>query len=141
MACQIPEIGRWECYPTGMLTSMRKSRKIWGGTALVPLLVVGGFLVWVWQPWNPITRGNCRRINRGMTMEEVKAILGEPTSTHNQGRVAKWRDGDGNWIIVLFDNNLVKLHKCDFGDGDPGRPRKFRKRVRDWLGWDGPPFK
>jgi hypothetical protein len=124
-----------------MVASMKKSGKICRWTALVLLLALGGFLVWIWEPWNAITRDNFRRIHRGMPMEEVEAILGEPSSTQNQGRVRKWRDSDGNWIIVLFENNLVTMHKCDFGDEHPGRKRSFRGRVRDWLGWGGRPFK
>jgi hypothetical protein len=135
-----------------MLACMKRSRKIWLGVFIALVLAVGGFFVWAWEPWNPITRGNCLRVERGMTMDEVTDILGEPTRVtgpvkadlphFDHASIAEWHDDNDNKIYVYFDRNgLVKRRFCDYGDDDPGKHRTFRERVRRWLGWDGPPMK
>ncbi len=59
---------------------MRTSRKILLGPPLVLVLAAGGIAVWVWEPWNPIRESACRHITKGMTWDQVEAVLGKPTT-------------------------------------------------------------
>jgi hypothetical protein len=79
------------------------------GNALLGLCL--GAALWA---CSPINQGNFDKIQNGMTMEQVKAILGEPTESSSlglgplSGTAAVWKGGNGT-ITVQFINNKVKL--------------------------------
>jgi hypothetical protein len=62
-----------------------------------------------------INQENYAKIQNGMTMEEVKAILGEPTESNTtgisviSGTAATWKSSDGASINIKFLNDKVKL--------------------------------
>jgi len=62
-----------------------------------------------------INQENYAKIQNGMTMEEVKAILGEPTESKTagvaslSGTSAVWESDEDVTINIKFVNNKVKL--------------------------------
>ncbi len=62
-----------------------------------------------------INQENYAKIQNGMTMEEVKAILGEPTESNTtgiavlSGTAATWTNSDGVSINIKFLNDKVKF--------------------------------
>jgi hypothetical protein len=62
-----------------------------------------------------INQENYAKIQNGMTMEEVKAILGEPTTSSTSGigplsgTSAIWKSRDGTSISINFVNSKVLL--------------------------------
>ena len=62
-----------------------------------------------------INKENYAKIQNGMTMEEVKAILGETTESKTagigplSGTSAVWKSYDGVTISIKFVNSKVKL--------------------------------
>jgi PBP1b-binding outer membrane lipoprotein LpoB len=68
-----------------------------------------------------INEENYKKVQEGMTMEQVKAILGEPTDASTKGvsipmagslsgTLATWKSSDGKITIELtFVNDKVKL--------------------------------
>jgi hypothetical protein len=63
-----------------------------------------------------ITQENYDKIQNGMTMEQVVAILGEPTSNDSvdlggliSGKTAKWQADNGTTISVQFFQGAVKF--------------------------------
>jgi hypothetical protein len=77
-------------------------------------LVCAGFLVvcaclalgiYSLVPMQGITKRNFDRIEKGMTMEEVKAILGEPRDGDDKGFI--WRRADGTHVFVMLKDGKV----------------------------------
>ena len=62
-----------------------------------------------------INQENYQKIQNGMTLEEVKAILGEPTDVQTagigglSGTSAVWKNKEGAKIDIKFVNNKVQL--------------------------------
>jgi len=62
-----------------------------------------------------INEQNYTQIQNGMTMEQVKAILGEPTESETlgigplSGTRAIWKDSSGTSININFLNGKVQL--------------------------------
>jgi hypothetical protein len=63
---------------------------------------------------NKVTQDNFSKIQDGMTMEQVSAIIGAPTKTESvgvgplSGTTAEWINGD-NTISIQFLNKQVRL--------------------------------
>ncbi len=111
--------------------------------------------------WRPgLTEANVRRIRDGMTLEEVRAILGDcPSmmgheghpvfrvyrvtqedldyaSRQGNGRVVVnwgWFNGNGHVAQVCFRGNRVVQPVSWFGG--KGEPPELFARLRAWLGW------
>src|SRR5262245_29038433 len=108
--------------------------------------------------WSPgLTKANMRRIRVGMTLEEVKAILGNwPALMGQEGHPAFWADrvsqddlayasglGNGRVVVNWADNKVYKVQVCFRGGrvvqpviwigpkDDPGP----LAHLRAWLGW------
>jgi hypothetical protein len=62
-----------------------------------------------------INQENYAKLKNGMTMEEVKTILGEPTQSKTtgigplSGTTAVWKHRNGTTINIKFFNNKVQL--------------------------------
>ena len=62
-----------------------------------------------------INEENYQKVQNGMTMEQVKEILGEPTESKTagigplSGTSAIWKDGEGATIDIKFVNGKVQL--------------------------------
>ena len=62
-----------------------------------------------------INQENYDKLKNGMTMEEVKAILGKPTESKTagigplSGTTAVWKDSNGTTINIKFLNGKVQL--------------------------------
>jgi hypothetical protein len=65
-------------------------------------LVLGVYLL---LPMQGITKRNFDRIEKGMTIEEVKAILGEPRDGDDKGFI--WRRADGTHVFVMLKDGKV----------------------------------
>jgi hypothetical protein len=57
-------------------------------------------------PQQGVTKGNFDRIEKGMTMAQVKAILGEPRDVDDKGGF--WRRADGTHVFVQLKDNKVE---------------------------------
>jgi len=81
---------------------------------LVGLLVAGLATTFVVGCGGKVSKSNYDKIENGMTVEEVKDILGEPAKTTGggvgalSGKVMTWEDGDKQ-IVVTFANDKVTL--------------------------------
>jgi hypothetical protein len=102
-------------------------------------LVVGALLLTDWLLWEPgLTEGNVRRLRPGMTLAEVEALLGGPTSDtfemppdYRAFRWQReWREG-GNSVVVQFFANGHVMSAAGRGRPQPGP----LARLRLWLGW------
>jgi hypothetical protein len=69
---------------------------------------------------SPISAENYQKIQNGMTLEQVKAVLGEPTEAKTagigplSGTAATWKQGDLT-ISIQFLNNKVQLKSMTGG--------------------------
>jgi hypothetical protein len=134
---------------------------LWTGfLAVSPLIGLAWFLLYF--PGSRINEANAGRIQVGMTLEEVQAILGPERNEagrmprrcmwgpkYRWGRV--WKDGrlciirhERHWVseetdvLVCFDNdNRVSLVECGpavFRDPAPTLWEQVRERIRNWIG-------
>jgi hypothetical protein len=72
---------------------------------MLPAIIVAGLCLTA--PKSHINRTNFERIQNGMTVDEVVAILGqEPSQTGACGESAQWSDGP-NWIYVAVERGKV----------------------------------
>jgi hypothetical protein len=61
-----------------------------------------------------VTQENFDRIEKGMTFEEVKTILGEPADSASvdigvfSGGTSTWKGKDGSTVMIQFANGKVK---------------------------------
>jgi hypothetical protein len=109
--------------------------------------------------WSPgPTKSNMQRIRVGMTLEEVKAILGDcPALVGQEGHPAFWADrvtqeelayagsqGNGRVVVNWADNNRAYRVQVLFRKGrvvppvlwiGPDDPPGLLGRLRAWLGW------
>jgi hypothetical protein len=108
---------------------------------LLPL--TGAVLLWATDPPDRITEGNSHRITKGMSRNEVVAILGrEP----DEERQAKDRASPGQAESLLIWHGASATVMVLF-EGNPGTVRNrhavihyqpqrgFLDRLRAWLGW------
>jgi len=71
---------------------------------------------------SPINQENYDKIQNGMSLTEVKAILGEPTDSQTiglgplSGTTATWVSDTGLKISIQFMNNQVKLKNLSQSD-------------------------
>jgi hypothetical protein len=79
------------------------------------LILIIGLSTLLWGCLSKINQTNYEKIQTGMTMEEVKKILGEPTESKTagggdllSGTSAIWQD-DGTTIDIKFINGKVKF--------------------------------
>ena len=82
---------------------------------ILKLIFYIGLLVIVGACVNKINQENYKKIQTGMTLEEVKTILGEPTESKSagigglvSGTSAVWK-GEGMTIDIKFLNGKVQL--------------------------------
>ncbi len=106
-------------------------------------LVAGAFVLTDWLLTPPLTPGvtqaNVRRLRRGMTSAEVRAILGDPvypgswvvTGDDHPPRPHLFGVGsEGVASVYLGDNHRVlKAHWITHPNANP------LARLRAWLGW------
>jgi hypothetical protein len=74
-------------------------------TGLALILVAGAFLLTRELTWQPgVTAGNVARIRKGMTMEEVEALMGGKADRAESlwGVPAAVWDGRQGWVTVFF---------------------------------------
>jgi hypothetical protein len=101
-------------------------------------LLTGAAALWVLWP-DPITSANAKRIVPGMSLAQVKAILGEPGGSPPPRRVAHGR----HWIAfdttlrfrvitVCFDENDIVTQPAVFGGRERRSPLVDRLRAQ----WD-----
>ncbi len=59
-----------------------------------------------------------QKVERGMTVQEVEAVLGPPTEDDAGGfssdRIITWKDGE-QWIWVYFDYHTTKTNEWKYG--------------------------
>jgi len=78
-------------------------------------LVLAIFLSAFLLACSKVNQDNYAKIKNGMTMEEVKVILGEPTTSSTTGidalssTSATWKSYDGTTIKINFVNSQVLL--------------------------------
>jgi hypothetical protein len=115
---------------------MRKRALLWlAGLALV----VGALLLTDALLWRPgLTEGNVRRIQPGMTLAEVEALLGGPATETVEMPAdypayrwqREWREGGDPVVVQFFADGTV------MAAGGKGRPEPSPSaRLRAWLGW------
>jgi len=94
-----------------------KRRCVLSGLAV--LVLVGMLVVWLIPSSGP-TPANVKKIERGMTLAEVYAILGPPTeerwvpqetveSRSTWWTVAAWEPNDGHVIVVFYGGQVDHL--------------------------------
>lgn len=91
---------------------MKNVQRIMGLAAMI------GILALLAGCGSSVTRDNFDKIKDGMTVAEVEAILGKPTSTgagsgaaisvNASGQVSTWQDGERS-ITITFVNGKVAL--------------------------------
>src|SRR5947209_16219742 len=84
----------------GRRPTMKTTWQVWLGAVLVVLLLLGGFAVWVWEPWNPLNPWNRQRIVPGMTRAQVEDILGKPSVVTDDHWLVYYHE-EGNSIFVV----------------------------------------
>src|SRR5436190_22382441 len=89
---------------------------------LVAVIVMSLFLA---ACGSRISAENYEKIHNGMSMEDVKKVLGKPTEVSSFGigdlsaTTARWQ-GSSQTITVTFANNKVKLKTLTGSSGDNG---------------------
>jgi hypothetical protein len=111
------------------------NRRVLSG--LLAMLVVLGVCVWALWPQSAITRENAAKIQKGMTLAEVEAILGEPPRDDNDPdlptfgslrRPSCWL-ADGLLVSVVFDTT-GRVASCDSSTVPIPNPLE---KLRRWL--------
>jgi hypothetical protein len=82
---------------------------------LLATLACAAVAVWLPWPWTAITRENAARIEMGMTLAEVEAILGGPARDEATGPVILDRNGDRPDQVelqaALYEHRLVEAFR------------------------------
>lgn len=85
------------------------------GKLLVKLMAITFLSTFLVGCYSKITQENYDKIQTGMTLEEVKAVLGEPTESNTlgignllSGTSAVWKNEETT-ITINFLNNKVQL--------------------------------
>ncbi len=79
------------------------------------LLGIALMTVWLVACSSPVSQANYDKIQNGMSLTEVKAILGEPAETQTMGigglsgTSATWANDKGLKISIQFVNDKVQL--------------------------------
>ncbi|RKZ78329.1 MAG: hypothetical protein DRR19_26600 [Candidatus Parabeggiatoa sp. nov. 1] len=83
---------------------------------LLKLAIIAGLLAFLFGCSSKINQENYAKIKNGMTMEQVKAVLGEPTESKTSDIGAAlsttntiWKNRSGATINVKFVNGKVLL--------------------------------
>ena len=115
------------------------------GLALVALALA--FTDWTLSLQPGVTEANVKRIRPGMTLAEVKAILGplpddDYSDASNVLAVAReslenvgvvWEGTPGK-VVVWMDPNDIRVHSVEWLSRNSEPPRLL-SRLRSWLGW------
>ena len=89
-------------------------------TTVLSLVLVGLMLLMVSGCGSKVTKENLEKIKVGMTIDEVKDILGEPTEGGDlkagalSAGAMTWKDGDKS-IVVTFVGGKVSLPAAGTG--------------------------
>jgi hypothetical protein len=132
---------------------MSQRRFLWG-CAITTLVVATGVVLWWPAPPSPgVTVANCERIQLGMTLGEVKALLGrrcQYLGFSEGGPVCVERLGGEVGDIALPAEHycwwgkdvVVMVHIGEHGQvvyarfhDSSGSERDSYQRIRAWLGW------
>ena len=112
-----------------------KRKLAWVCLLVSPLVLSGAYFV---LPRDPITQANCDKINQGMTLKEVEAILGKkscwvPALSCQEGYV--WHGKTGS--IYVYSDRAPELEgalvrRVDFVTHE--NSQGLLEKIRDWLG-------
>jgi hypothetical protein len=131
---------------------MRRKRLFLGVAAWACVGLAAVWFVWLRTPTPGITSANLRRIEMGMTQQQVEDILGGPPmhrveypvigvggrpsrARPQEGHLDRWC-GDELSIDVLFDGQGRVLRRNGSVLEPPREPTVFdrlREQIRDWL--------
>jgi hypothetical protein len=129
------------------MTKKRKLMLAVGVLAIVVVVVPLGLRVWPRRHGPPfIDRAHCDRIEKGMTQEEVEAILGGPPGKYTNKNIVlldlrSWRPagerletwtGDEGVAEVTFDEQGAVVSSA-FEKGWEYRGPTVIERIRTWL--------
>lgn len=127
----------------------RRHLLVFGPLASLLALGIGGWLLWPATPGTAITRENFEKIQEGMTLPEVEAILCAQPGDYgirrrgiildlygggvfmNPGQFRSW-GGDEGFIQAGFDGNEIVLWKRFVESGPPLAESPF-DALRRWL--------
>jgi hypothetical protein len=88
--------------------SKRRRLLLFGLLAGLLVLGVGGWLLWPWPRSSAITAENAAKIQKGMTLAEVEAILGGPARNETTGPTFYELVRSFDKGILGFDADLIK---------------------------------
>jgi hypothetical protein len=108
-------------------------RKLAWVCLLVSPLVLGGAAL-SFSDRDPISKANCVKINKGMTIKEVEAILGRAKDDEEYlwgAPLLTWKGSRGN-ICVAF---TAPDHIVDDAWFEKPEPQTIFEKLRSWLGF------
>jgi hypothetical protein len=109
---------------------------LWAGLLVCLLLIGSGMVItWVSRP-GPMERG-FNRIHRGMTIEEVEHIFGQPSEERLYSLVHLWGGDDGQ-VVVGFNPDHGVRASYFVPTEQPSYFQRVRIRIRSWLGMKPP---
>lgn len=109
---------------------MMKKRYLAVAGMLACIVCLGAFVPALLSP-RPDTKANLNRLHKGMTPEEVEAILGEADidSMGKHGKVKMWKNSDGSSTEVEFHDGLVSdIYLTE------GARETLIQKIQRWLG-------
>jgi hypothetical protein len=94
----------------------KRTRELWLAGFVLFVTCVAGYVVWLAWPRPGITESNCARIQVGMTLEEVEALLGGPAGSEFREAydpAVRWRAWEGPAIraSIAFDSRGKVVYK------------------------------
>jgi hypothetical protein len=112
------------------------------GSISLPVAALVALVLWVLEPWNPVTEAKCNQIKRGMTQEQVEAILGKPrvsfpAESYGQtvGKDLVWTTR-GKAFVVLISSSDDRVTSVVFiGIQAKTFPHNIRLWIWRQLGW------
>jgi hypothetical protein len=124
------------------------SRRVyWLGVGLALVALGLAFTDWALGPQPGVTHANVKRIKTGMTLSEVKAVLGPHPYEDNPLALEEltrqrhelgigglvWRGTEGSALVWLDRKGRVISVVWDFTGAES--PTSPLSRLRAWLGW------
>jgi hypothetical protein len=111
-----------------------KRKLAWVLMGFLTLTFGGGVALYVTRPDSDVVNpANCARIKKGMTIDDVKGLLGEPEEPSPPGTLAStvhYWTGKRGFITVQFDFNLLAT-RAFYSPNETSLAAKLRM----WLGW------